>query len=97
MLWGGGILRGDAALFQELDDFNYFYIANPFDDTIMKPFLQNIKTSVSRKPRKIYIIYFNPLQHDMLISEGFMLEQELSSGIYQPIEEVFRKVIIYTL
>ncbi len=63
----------------------------------MKPFLRNIKASLSRTPRKIHVIYFNPLQHDLLISEGFKQEQELSRGFYQPIEKVFRRVIVYSL
>ena len=95
---GGGveIIHGDASVFDDIDRYNYFYIFNSFDDTIMKPFLRNIKASLSRTPRKIHIIYFNPLQHELLISEGFTQEQELSRGFYQPIEEVFRRVIVYT-
>lgn len=90
---GGGIeiVEGDAATYQDYDEFNYIFLYNPFTELIMKPFLANLKASVKRKPRTIHFIYHNPVCHDLFISEGTKLEEDLSTPFYH------LKIHVYTL
>ena len=44
---------------------------NPFDETIMSGVLENIKTSLQKNPRKITVIYINPLQKHLFLEFGF--------------------------
>jgi predicted RNA methylase len=42
-------------------DENVFFMYNPFDETILTKVLCNIVASLKVKPRKILIIYYNPI------------------------------------
>lgn len=71
------IFQGDAALYDAYDEYNYFYLYNPFNEIIMTPFLRHVKESAERSPRDIHIIYYNPVHHDLLLAEGFSFVEEL--------------------
>ena len=58
----------DAADFTALDEYNYFYFFSPFPDNVMSAVIGNISASLSRKPRKSIIIYFNPEYHDAVVT-----------------------------
>lgn len=61
------LYRNDAALLQtELDNFNIFYMYNPFVGKTFEKVIQNIETSYKRNNRKIILIYANPICHDYL-------------------------------
>ena len=61
---------GDATDLTELEGYNYFYFFNPFPANIMRAVVENIETSLIKKPRKVVIIYFNPEYHDTVISDS---------------------------
>lgn len=63
-------IEADAAEFESYDDYNYFYIFNSFPHAVFEKMLNNILSSIAKKPRKVYFIYLNPVCHDMLISTG---------------------------
>ena len=44
---------------------------NPFDDVIMSGVAENILTSFEALPRKITLIYVNPLYKEELLAIGF--------------------------
>jgi SAM-dependent methyltransferase len=67
----GAIMQRDAAEFQDLDTYTYYYMYNPFTELVMRPLLENIRASVRRAPRKVTIVYKNPVCHNLLISAGF--------------------------
>ncbi|WP_051360683.1 class I SAM-dependent methyltransferase [Desulfuromonas sp. TF] len=69
----------DAADFQDLDDFNYFYFFDPFPCVVMKDVIRNIERSVAAEPRPATIIYLNPHCHELLdSSEVFRKTGELA-------------------
>ena len=77
---GGGAVRifqGDAALYDAYDEYNYFYLYNPFNEIIMTPFLRHVKESAARHPRDIHIIYHNPVHYELFAAEGFTFVEEL--------------------
>ena len=71
------VFQGYAALYDAYDDYNYFYLYNPFNEVIMTPFLQHVKESAARNPRDIHIIYHNPVHHELFAEEGFTFVEEL--------------------
>ncbi|MBI5446641.1 MAG: class I SAM-dependent methyltransferase [Deltaproteobacteria bacterium] len=63
-------VTGDAAQFEELDEYNYFYFFNPFPCSVMSAVISNIAISLGRRPRRATIIYCNPECHDAVVLEG---------------------------
>jgi hypothetical protein len=51
----------DATEYVLRDDENVFYFFNPFEIDVMRGVIRQIKASIERKPRKIWVIYFDPL------------------------------------
>ncbi|MDD2852595.1 MAG: class I SAM-dependent methyltransferase [Desulfuromonadaceae bacterium] len=79
---------GDAALFTELDDYNYFYFFSPFPFSVMRTVVKNINASLAKRPRKAIILYFNPEYHDAVVAEPSFVKirdfdhHELSFYVY---------------
>ena len=65
------IIHADAALFDGYSNYNYYYFANPFGKETMRSVIDKIEESYNKKPRKIIIIYHNPLCHNTIIESGF--------------------------
>ncbi len=65
------IYNNDAFYFEIAGDVDCIFMFNPFDDLIMSGVLENIEISLEEHPRKMTIIYFNPLQKHMLLDLGY--------------------------
>lgn len=79
----------DATEFLELDDYNYFYFYNPFPCPVMIEVIENIGRSLTRRPRKVTLVYLNPWCHEQIIAHG----------IFQKIDEFehcSHKFLIYS-
>lgn len=59
----------DAAHFTDLDGYTYFYFYSPFPRSVMAAVMQNLESSLLRKPRKMTIIYCNPEFHDAVVTD----------------------------
>lgn len=66
----------------ELDDYNVFYMFNPFPAEPMRTFMRSIAESVKRNRRVVYGIYHNPLHGDVCKEEGFVLLKEFLTHTY---------------
>lgn len=62
------IFTVDASDFKEFDAYNYLYLYNPFSCRIMKNLVGQLCLSIKQSPRKVIIIYNNPVCHSELIS-----------------------------
>lgn len=62
------IFTVNASDFKELHAYNYVYLYNPFSSRIMKNLVGNLCLSIKQSPRKVTIIYNNPVCHSELIS-----------------------------
>ena len=60
-----------ATEFRGYNDYNFFYLYNPFPEIVMKKVIDCLKKQISSKP--ITIIYNNPVCHNVLINNGFLL------------------------
>jgi SAM-dependent methyltransferase len=75
------VVNADATAFTDIDDFNYFYFANPFTGNIFRQVINNINVSLVKKPRDIYIIYYYPKCHDIIMESGtFKVVKEITRG-----------------
>jgi SAM-dependent methyltransferase len=65
------IINNDAFYFEIPDDVDCIFFFNPFDEIIMSGVVKNIITSLKKTPRKINIIYVNPLHKELFLKAGF--------------------------
>lgn len=65
------IQNNDAFYYEIEDDTDCIFFFNPFDETIMSGVVQNILTSLQNNPRKITLIYLNPLNKELFTQAGF--------------------------
>lgn len=60
------VIKANASVFDDYDKYNYFYVFNSFPEQVFEKMLGHIIASISRKPRKVFFIYLNPVCHDLL-------------------------------
>ncbi|MEO6538487.1 MAG: class I SAM-dependent methyltransferase [Ferruginibacter sp.] len=65
------IINNDAFYFDIPDDVDCIFMFNPFDEIIMKGVEKNIEKSLAKSPRKMIIIYLNPVQKQIFLSKGY--------------------------
>ena len=65
------IINNDAFYFEIPADVDCIFFFNPFDEIIMSGVADNILNSLQHHPRKMYIIYVNPLHKELFTSQGF--------------------------
>jgi SAM-dependent methyltransferase len=65
------VINNDAFYFEIPDDVDCIFFFNPFDEIIMSAVVNNICTSLQNNPRKISIIYVNPLHKELFLKAGF--------------------------
>jgi len=67
----GTITHCDAAEYTGFDAYNCLYMFHPFPAVVMDGVLRNLQVSLERVPRKVTLIYKNPVCHDTVIAHGF--------------------------
>ena len=65
------IINNDAFYFEIPEDADCIFLFNPFDEVIMSAVVSNIRVSLEEHPRKMTILYLNPLHKDLFITEGY--------------------------
>jgi SAM-dependent methyltransferase len=65
------VINNDAFYFEIPDDLDCIFLFNPFDEIIMSAVVNNIFSSLQNTPRKIRIIYVNPLHKDLFLKAGY--------------------------
>ncbi|MPM50238.1 hypothetical protein SDC9_96974 [bioreactor metagenome] len=75
--------NADAEKFTAYDDFSYIYLFNPFPASVMQTVIENIEKSYRRKPRKLILIYVNPVCDDMIIRSKWIrrIEKRTVKGL----------------
>lgn len=61
---------GDAATYTDIDEYNYFYMFDPFDGECFATVIGNIEDSYRRRLRKIVLIYMAPTCHKQVLEHG---------------------------
>ncbi len=65
------VINNDAFYFEIPDDVDCIFFFNPFDEIIMSAVVNNIFESLQNNPRKLYIIYVNPLHKKQFLKAGY--------------------------
>ena len=65
------IINNDAFYFELPEDVDCVFLFNPFDEVIMSGVVENIRESLETNPRKMSIIYLNPLHKHLFTAEGY--------------------------
>lgn len=61
----------DAVNYKIRPEENVFFFFNPFDEVVMLQVVKNLLNSIKENPRKVHILYVNPLHKDLFLSAGF--------------------------
>ncbi len=65
-------LKHDNAWYFEIEeDVDVIFLFNPFDEILMQQVADNIDISLEENPRKIQVIYFNPLHKHVFLNQGW--------------------------
>lgn len=85
------LLYGDASkLNQELDEFNWFYFFQPFDNYIFEKCIKAICDSYRRSKRKLRVISISPKNYKCIEDTGiFRLTTQFTVDMRQRVVDVF--------
>ncbi|HLL68101.1 MAG TPA: methyltransferase domain-containing protein [Micromonosporaceae bacterium] len=64
------LVRSDVLDFDIPDDVSVVFFDNPFTGRIFTEVVDRLLASVDRAPRRLRIIYFNPVEHEWLMGTG---------------------------
>jgi hypothetical protein len=67
----------DALEYEIPDDLTVAYFFNPFQGPIFASVIDRLRASVDRHPRRLRIIYLNPVEEQMLLDAGFRITRRL--------------------
>jgi SAM-dependent methyltransferase len=60
------VIESDATHYDFKGDENIFFLYNPFDSVVLAQVLENIGKSVLKTPRDLWLIYNNPVHHEVV-------------------------------
>ncbi len=88
-------IQGNAAeLAEELDEYNWFYFYQPFDDVILYQCINAICESMNRRKRKVHIINICPYYHKYIEETGyFRLVNQFTIDTRQRVVSVFESYV----
>jgi SAM-dependent methyltransferase len=69
------VFEADASRFTIPDDVTVVYLFNPFVGPVFSAFIDNLVASLHRKPRRLRLVYNNPVMHGMVVERGFRLDR----------------------
>jgi len=64
------LVTADATDYELPDDVTVAYFANPFTGDIFRTVIDQLLESLDRRPRRLRLVYRNPVEHDYLMSTG---------------------------
>jgi SAM-dependent methyltransferase len=67
------IYNVDAVTYAFTGEENVFYFSNPFDAVLMRRCLDNIGASLALHPRKAWLVYMNPQEHQTVLEQGVFI------------------------
>ena len=67
-----GLMQGDAAaVTEEIDDYSYYYMYDPFEGNTFSTVIRNLENSYQRKKRNMTLIYSVPTCHEVVVKNGY--------------------------
>lgn len=74
------LVVADVLDFAVPDDVTIAFFANPFNGPVFAAVVQQLLASVDRRPRRLRIIYRNPVEHELLMATGRVRPVRLLAG-----------------
>ena len=65
------VINNDAFYYDIPGNVDCIFMFNPFDEIVMSAVVNNIFESLQDNPRRLYIIYVNPLHKDQFLKAGY--------------------------
>ena len=62
----------DAKVYRMPNENTVLFLNNPFEHPIVSRLMINVRESLQNHPRKVYLVYHNPVCHDLIIRSEFM-------------------------
>ena len=63
--------QGNAREYEVADTVGIIFLFNPFDNSIMQAFAEQVMKSLKRKPRNMKLLYANPVDKALWLEHGF--------------------------
>jgi SAM-dependent methyltransferase len=60
------VIQSDVVDYRLQDDENIFFMFNPFDGVVLERVMENIRLSLRRKKRTIWLIYYRPVWQEVI-------------------------------
>jgi 16S rRNA G966 N2-methylase RsmD len=92
-LYDVNIINSDVLDFNQYEDFDIFYMFNPFPGEIIRNVMVKIELSLKNKPREVKIIYMNPKHHTEI--ENSKIFKKLGEFNYDSERSIYRKIFVY--
>jgi len=81
----------DAAEFADLDPFTHVYMYHPFPCAVVERVCANLQASLTRRNRKLTLIYKNPVCEETVLESGvFRRGRDMRMGAGDPESERYR-------
>lgn len=64
------LVTADARVYEIPDDVTVVFMANPFTGELFRAVVDAVLASVERSPRRLRLIYRNPIEHELLTATG---------------------------
>jgi SAM-dependent methyltransferase len=74
----------DATRYRVPDDVTTVVLYNPFRGDVLRAALERILESVERAPRRLRVLYANPVEHSLFVSMGRFRETERTWMSWRP-------------
>ena len=71
------IIESDVTKYQLSDEETVFFMLDPFNAPVLTEMMKNIRASVERKPRPIWLIYSVPREQHIIDQAGIFTQNEL--------------------
>jgi precorrin-6B methylase 2 len=76
------IIEGDASQI-DLSDGTVFYLFNPFGQETLRRVLDNIHGSLTERPRKVRVLYYNPQFSHLLDNTSWLQSEQTASPSFR--------------
>ncbi len=67
------LVHADALEYDIPDDVSVVYLGNPFSGPVLATVLERLLHTIERNPRRLRIVYFNPVEERRLLEAGFKI------------------------
>lgn len=85
------IITGDATEYRDIDEYNIFFLYNPFGEKGVRKVIGNILESRERRKRDIFLVYGNPFYHKAIVADGIVqLYRQVRVDLYDPLLNIYK-------